>query len=87
MGGELEADGENPVLIRLRIGASDGREVPLTLRLIRSGRLLRTIQGRTPFAETLTVSSPDRGRREFFRVDVVKPHLLLSNPIFVRRSG
>ena len=87
MGGELEADGENPVLIRLRIGASDGREVPLTLRLIRSGRLLRTIQGRTPFAETLTVSSPDRGKHEFFRIEIAEPHLLLSNPIFVRRSG
>jgi len=87
MGGELEADGENPVLIRLRISASDGREVPFALRLIRSGRLLRTIQGRTPFAETLKVTPPDRGMGEFFRVDVVKPHLLLSNPIFVRRSG
>ncbi len=87
MGGELEADGEDPVLIRLRIGASDGREVPLTLRLIRSGRLLRTIQGRTPFAETLTVSSPDRGKHEFFRIEIAEPHLLLSNPIFVRRSG
>ncbi len=87
MGGELEADGEGPLWIRLRISASDGREVPFALRLIHSGRLLHTIQGRTPFAETLKVTPPDRGMGEFFRVDVVKPHLLLSNPIFVRRSG
>ncbi len=86
MGGELEADGEGPLWIRLRISASDGREVPFALRLIQSGRLLHTIQGRTPFAETLKVTPPDRGMGEFFRVDVVKPHRLLSNPIFIRRQ-
>ncbi|MEE9521298.1 MAG: hypothetical protein V3W05_00645 [candidate division NC10 bacterium] len=86
MGGELEADGGGPLWIRLRISASDGREVPFALRLIHSGRLLHTIQGRTPFAETLKVSPPDRGMGEFFRVDVVKPHRLLSNPIFIRRQ-
>ncbi len=84
MGGELEANGEGPLLIRLGIGTSDGSEVAFTLRLIRSGRLMRIIQGKTPFAETLKATPPDRGRREFFRIELVKPHGLLSNPIFVR---
>ena len=87
MGGEFEAGGEAPLSIRLRIDGSDGRERAFTLRLIRSGRLLRVIQGRTPFAETLEATPPDQGIREFFRIELVKPHRLLSNPIFVRRRG
>ncbi len=87
MGGELEAGGEAPLSIRLRIDASDSRERAFTLSLIRSGRLLRVIQGRTPFAETIEAAPPDRGMREFFRIELVKPHRLLSNPIFVRRRG
>ncbi|MFQ5658737.1 MAG: hypothetical protein ACE5G5_14435, partial [Candidatus Methylomirabilales bacterium] len=85
MGGELAAEGKGPLSIRLRIGTSDRREVPFALRLIRSGRLLRVIEGRTPFSDTLGVAPPHRGMREFFRIELVKPHRLLSNPIFVRR--
>ncbi len=87
MGGELDAGGEAPLSIRLRISTSDSRERAFTLRLIRSGKLLRVIQGKTPFAETLEATPPDRGRRDFFRIELVKPHRLLSNPIFVRRQG
>ncbi len=87
MGGELEVDGKTPIDIRLRIGTSDRREVPFTLRLIRSGTQVRVIKGKTPFAETLNVAPPDAGRQEFFRIEIVKPHPLLSNPIFVRRRG
>ncbi|MFQ5658442.1 MAG: hypothetical protein ACE5G5_12945, partial [Candidatus Methylomirabilales bacterium] len=84
MGGELEAGGEGPLSIRLRISASDNRKVAFAVRLIRSGSLLHVVQGKTPFTETVDVTPPDRGRREFFRIEIVKPHHLLSNPIFVR---
>ncbi|MFQ5848666.1 MAG: hypothetical protein ACE5IQ_13470 [Candidatus Methylomirabilales bacterium] len=87
MGGEFEASGKDPLRIRLRIGASDGRDVDVAVRLIRSGRLVDVRKGRTPFAETLKVMPPDRGRREFFRIEVAPPHRLLSNPIFVRSQA
>ena len=87
MGGDLEADGEAPLGIRLRIGASDRREVAFTLRLIRSGKQVRVVKGKTPFVETVEVMPPDGGRREFFRIEIVKPHRLLSNPIFVKGRG
>ena len=87
MGDELKADGEGPLSVRLRIGASDSRQVDFTLRLIRSGKLVRVIEGKTPFTESLTLTPPDRGKREFFRIELVKPHRLLSNPIFVRRQA
>lgn len=85
MGGELEASGESPLAIRLRIGERDGRAVDFALRVIRSGRLIDVFQGRTPFSEILKVKPPDRGRADFFRIDVVKPQQLISNPVFVRR--
>lgn len=87
MGGELEADGRGALLIRLRISASDGRAVPFTVRLIHSGRLLMAFEGTTPFEKIVRAPPPESGRREFFRIDIKKPHRLLSNPIFVRRRG
>lgn len=87
MGGELEANGRAAILIRLRVSASNGREMPFTLRLIRSGKVLNVLQGKTPFEQVLTVEPPEAGSREFFRIAITKPHRLLSNPIFVRRRG
>jgi len=87
MGEELEVDGERPLQIHLRLSASDGWEVPFTLRLIRSGRLLSVLQAETPFEVTLASPPPEKGGRVFFRIDVTSPHRLLSNPIFVRRGG
>jgi hypothetical protein len=87
MGGELEAAGPGPLLISLKLRASREESVPFTLRLIRAGRILEVRQGRTPFDTVVKVAPPERGRREFFRMEVTAPHRLLSNPIFVRRPG
>lgn len=87
MGEELEADGRVEILIKLRISSSDGREVPVTLRLVRSGEISEVFHGTTPFERTLAVKPPGAGRREFFRLEVVRPHQLLSNPIFVQNPG
>lgn len=83
----METEGEGPLLINLRVGASDGREVPFTLRVIRSGKMLQVLQEKTPFKGSLKVNPPGEGRREFFRIEITKPHRLLSNPIFVRRRA
>jgi len=87
MGGELEVDDGEPLLIRLRIVASDGREVPFALRLIRSGNVLSVLQAKTPFEKVLRAKPPEGGKPEFFRIEITNPHRLLSNPIFVRRRG
>ncbi len=87
MGGELKADGEDPLLISLQIRASDGRELPFQGRVIRSGRVVNILQGKTPFETELRADPPAQGSREFFRIEITRPHHLLSNPIFVRRRG
>lgn len=87
MGAELEARGAASLLVRLRLAASDGREMPFALRLVRDGRVLATREVRTPFAETLRVDPPAPGTRAVFRVEVTAPHRLLSNPIFAGRPA
>ncbi|MFN3476007.1 MAG: hypothetical protein ACK4Z6_00415, partial [Candidatus Methylomirabilales bacterium] len=87
MGEELEVEGERPLKIHLKLSASDGREVPFTLRVIRSGKMLQVLQEKTPFKGSLKMTPPGEGKREFFRIEITKPHRLLSNPIFVRRRG
>ncbi len=87
MGGELRVDGQGPLLLGLRLSADDGREVPVTARLVRSGRVVAELAGTTPFERRLRVEPPAPGAREFFRLDVTRPHRLLGNPIFVRRTA
>jgi hypothetical protein len=87
MGGELESDRARPLLLTIRIGASDGRGEPFTARLIRSGSVLDVLRGRTPFERTLRLDPPGAGKREFFRIEITRPHRLLSSPIFVRGRG
>jgi hypothetical protein len=87
MGGELEAQGGGALLIRLRVSTGDRREVPFTLRLIRSGRLHSVVEGRTPFEKILEAPPPEPGAREYFRIEITTPHWLLSNPIFARRRA
>lgn len=87
MGEELQVKGEGSIVIHLKVSSSDGKKVPFTGRLIRSGRVLRALEGRTPLDEVLSAEPPLSGRREFFRIELLTPHRLLSNPIFVRRRG
>ncbi|MBI3454380.1 MAG: hypothetical protein HY002_01145 [Candidatus Rokubacteria bacterium] len=85
MGAELRATGPRPLLVSLRLSATDGRAVPVAVRLIRTGRVASELQMTTPVDTVLTLEPPAAGAREFVRIEVTKPHPLLSNPIFVRR--
>jgi hypothetical protein len=83
MGAELTATRAEPLHLRIRLSASDGRAVPVSLALIRSGRVAETLTAVTPSELSLPVDPPAPGAREFFRLEVERPHPLLSNPIFV----
>jgi hypothetical protein len=87
LGDELESDGHTPLVLTLRVTASDGRAELFTARLIRSGKVLDVFQGRTPFERTLRLGPPGPGTREYVRLDITPPHRLLSSPIFVRGRG
>jgi hypothetical protein len=73
-----------PVVVRLTVSASDGRSEPVTVKVIRSGRLWREFTAHTPFDEKWSDAAPPAGGRAYYRVEVGKgDQHLLSNPIFL----
>lgn len=57
-----------------------------TVRIIRSGKLLKTLSGETPLRINFQDEFMDPGKKIFYRVDVTdkKRRRLVSNPIFVK---
>jgi hypothetical protein len=84
-GDELRIEGQDPLLVRLKVETSDGSRRPLRLDLIRSGTLIRRFDGETPFQTTYRDAPPSGTEKIFYRLKMTSPHLLASNPIFAQR--
>lgn len=81
------AQGE-PVTVRVAVSASDGRSVPVEVKVIRSGRLWQTFTAVTPFERHWSENPPPTGGRAYYRVEVGKgDQHLVSNPVFVRAAA
>jgi len=87
MGGELAARGPGALVVRARLSASDGRAVPVTLRLVRSGRVVEERVASTPLDAVVRLAAPAADAREFVRLEVTRPQPLLSSPVFIRRAA
>jgi hypothetical protein len=86
-GEELRIAGQDPLVVRIKVEASDGSRRPLRIDLIRSGALIRHFEGETPF-QTIHREAPPLGTdKVFYRLKITSPHLLASNPIFAQRLG
>lgn len=84
IGETLRGIGSGDIIIRVGVAAVDGQSYETRLRVIRSGRIIRQIEGRTPLQVELVDHEPRPGERLNYRVEVVsKGGELLSNPIFV----
>lgn len=84
-GDGLESKGQGPITVKITVSTTDGGSRPLTVRLIRSGEVIKVYEGMTP----LSISYRDNSFPEkfYYRLDIGKgPHRILSNPIFVRVS-
>jgi hypothetical protein len=84
-GDELRIEGQEPLLLHLKVEASDGSRRPLRIDLIRSGTLLQRFNGETPFRTTYRDAPPSGTEKIFYRLKITSPHLLASNPIFAQR--
>ncbi len=83
MGDRLVVEG-NPT-VHLRVEERGGRKVPVSLRLVRSGEVVRNFEGTTPLEATYEDTSLWYGTA-FYRVEVFGPSSrIVSNPIFVTR--
>ncbi|HID95364.1 MAG TPA: hypothetical protein EYP53_04815 [Candidatus Latescibacteria bacterium] len=83
MGDELLTE-ENPRVL-VRVASLNDRTIQISLRLIRSGELIKIATGYTPFKFLYDdVHLPDE-ERIYYRIDVRGPYSrIISNPIFVR---
>ncbi len=81
--------GESALLrLDVRVRARDGGAVPISLKVIRSGRVVGATTGMTPlsFIHLEEIEKPVTPR--FYRVEVKGKYVeILSNPIFVRADG
>lgn len=83
-GESLDPNGARDVAVRVRVTAADQGARPITLRVIRSGRVVATLTGVTPFEQVLSDPGAPPGVWNFYRVSVQgQGSEILSNPIFV----
>ncbi|MBS0182752.1 MAG: hypothetical protein JSS39_10150 [Nitrospira sp.] len=84
IGETLRGSGNGDIIVRVGVSAIDGKPYAARLRVIRSGRVIRLIEGQTPLRIELADREAQRGERLNYRVEVVgKGGELLSNPIYV----
>ena len=68
--------------ISIKISSSDEENYAINVRLIRSGELINTFTGTTPFMVNFEDDYVKPGKQIYYRLDI--PGMLVSNPIFVK---
>ncbi len=84
IGETLRGNGNGDIIVRVGVSAIDGKPYAAKLRVIRSGQVIRQIEGQTPLRIELADREAQRGEWLNYRVEVVgKGGELLTNPIHV----
>jgi len=75
---------DNP-LVKLKISAQDGKKYDVGVRIVRSGQLMYSMEGTTPFEATIEDNSLAPGKKIYYRMDMRGGGAMaVSNPIFVK---
>jgi len=84
MGGQIVSEGYPRINIRVSVDAFQEGNL-LTLRLIRSGNLIKTFSAQSPLVVDFRDEFFEPGKKIYYRLDVndKKNRTLVSNPIFV----
>jgi hypothetical protein len=84
MGEEISVKGSPTIHIRVS-GAPPAGKNSLSVRLIRSGRLIKTFCGEIPFSVNFTDEFPEPRKGSYYRLEAEdgKGRKLISNPVFV----
>lgn len=84
IGETLHGSRSGDLIVRVGVSAVDGKPYAAKLRVIRSGHVIRQIEGQTPLQVELADHEAQRGEWLNYRVEVVgKAGELLTNPIYV----
>lgn len=73
---------KNSPEVSIKISSSDKGNYAIKVRLIRSGELINTFSGTTPFVVNFEDDHVEPGKQIYYRIDI--PGALVSNPIFVK---
>ncbi|MDO8804325.1 MAG: hypothetical protein Q7R35_07835 [Elusimicrobiota bacterium] len=74
---------KGPPRIRIALSAAPGAGGPVTVRLIRSGKLIKTFEGPLPLKIDYLDKTYSPGLKTYYRLDMRGRGTLVSNPIFV----
>ncbi len=84
IGETLRGSRNGELIVRVAVSTIDGKPYAARLRIIRSGQVIKQIEGRTPLQIELEDREARRGEPLNYRVEVVgKGGELLTNPIYV----
>ena len=84
IGETLHGSRGGDIIVRVGVSAVDGKPYAAKLRVIRSGQVIRQIEGQTPLQVELADREAQRGEWLNYRVEVVgKGGELLTNPIYI----
>lgn len=82
--GETLHRSSGELIVRVAVSTFDGKPYEARVRIIRSGQVIKQIEGRTPLQIELADREAQRGERLNYRMEVVgKGGELLTNPIYV----
>ena len=88
IGETLHGGASGDIVIRVGVSAIDGKPYAAKLRVIRSGQVIRQIEGQTPLQVEFADREAQLGERLNYRVEVVgRGGELLTNPIYVSPMG
>lgn len=84
IGETLHGRTSDDILVRVEVSAIDGKPYAAKLRVIRSGQVIKQVEGQTPLRVDLVDREAPRGEWLNYRVEVIgKGGELLTNPIYV----
>jgi hypothetical protein len=84
IGETLRGSRSGDIIVRVGVSAIDGKPYAAKLRIIRSGHVIRQVEGQTPLQVELADHEAQREEWLNYRVEVVgKGGELLTNPIYV----
>lgn len=84
IGDTLENTRNGEIRIRVGVSTTDGKPHRTTLRLIRSGQVIKQIEGKTPLGLELVDHETRQNEWQYYRLELVGPSgELLTNPIYV----
>ena len=82
-GERLSLEAPRDLAVQVSVSATDGKSHPITVTMIRSGKVVSQVKGHTPFRHRLAETRKANVEPFYYRIAVTGVGEILSNPIFI----